>query len=157
MSHLQSSQSMTMDRREFFQHTAAAGTGTFLFGGAPALARSLAPSPNEKVRFACIGVGGKGDSDTNDAGEHGEIVALCDIRRSIPQARLPQGLFDPRVTEPAARRPAQPRQEGLPSLSLPSCSISPDESASIGIARDHFAAADRPQRPPGLIVDGVLD
>ena len=36
-------------------------------------------SANEKVRFACIGVGGKGESDTNDAGAHGEIVALCDI------------------------------------------------------------------------------
>ena len=46
----------------------------------PVLAR---PSPNEKVRFACIGVGGKGDSDTNDAGAHGEIVALCDIDSNV--------------------------------------------------------------------------
>ena len=70
-----------MDRREFFQHTA--GAGAFLLGGAPAFARSLAPSPNEKVRFACIGVGGKGDSDTKDAGKHGEIVALCDIDANV--------------------------------------------------------------------------
>ena len=72
-----------MDRRQFFKHTAAAGAGTFLVGGAPAFARSLAQSPNEKVRFACIGLGGKGDSDTNDAGEHGEIVALCDIDSEV--------------------------------------------------------------------------
>jgi predicted dehydrogenase len=72
-----------MDRRQFFKHTAAAGAGTFLAGGAPAFARSLTQSPNEKVRFACIGLGGKGDSDTNDAGEHGEIVALCDIDSDV--------------------------------------------------------------------------
>ena len=68
-----------MDRRDFLKQTAVAGTGPFLLGGAPGYARSLRPSPNEQVRFACIGVGGKGDSDTNDAGQHGEIVALCDI------------------------------------------------------------------------------
>jgi predicted dehydrogenase len=80
-----------MDRRQFFKRTAAAGAGTFLVGGAPAGARSLVQppdekpkqSPNEKVRFACIGIGGKGDSDTNDAGKHGEIVALCDIDSEV--------------------------------------------------------------------------
>ena len=36
-------------------------------------------SPNEKVRFACIGVDGKGDSDSADAGRHGDVVAICDI------------------------------------------------------------------------------
>jgi predicted dehydrogenase len=72
-----------MDRRQFFKHTAAASAGTFLVGGAPAFARSFTQSPNEKVRFACIGIGGKGDSDTNDAGEHGEIVALCDIDSEV--------------------------------------------------------------------------
>ena len=42
-------------------------------------------SPNEKVRFACIGVGGKGESDTNDAGKHGQIVALCDVDETNPR------------------------------------------------------------------------
>ena len=68
-----------MDRRDFIKQTAAAGTGSFLLGGAPGYARSLRPSPNEKVRFACIGVGGKGDSDTRDAARFGEIVGLCDV------------------------------------------------------------------------------
>ncbi len=68
-----------MDRRNFLKQTAAAGTGTFLAGGAPGYARSLRPSPNERVRFACIGVGGKGQSDTMDAAGHGEIVGLCDV------------------------------------------------------------------------------
>ena len=69
-----------MKRREFLTQTALAGVaGSALGGGGPAFASAPSRSANEKVRFACIGVGGKGDSDTNDAGDHGEIVALCDI------------------------------------------------------------------------------
>ena len=83
VAHLYSSESLTMDRREFFKHTAAAGAGTYLVGGTAASARPRRQSPNEKVRFACIGVGGKGDSDTNAAGKHGEIVALCDIDSEV--------------------------------------------------------------------------
>lgn len=67
------------NRRTFFRQSALAGTSTFLMSAAPALARTPRIVQEEKVRFACIGVGGKGDSDTNDAGRHGEIVALCDI------------------------------------------------------------------------------
>jgi predicted dehydrogenase len=69
-----------MKRRDFLTRSAVAGvSGSFLRGAAPAIARAVDESPNAKVRFACIGVGGKGDSDTNDAGKHGEIVALCDV------------------------------------------------------------------------------
>jgi len=70
-----------MDRRDFFKHTAMAGTGSLLLGATSASARP--PSANARIRFACIGVGGKGDSDTNDAGSHGEIVALCDINSKV--------------------------------------------------------------------------
>ncbi len=69
-------------RRDFLLQSALAGAaGSILLGEGPAPARgsALPRSPNEKVRFACIGVGGKGESDTEDAGKHGEIVALCDI------------------------------------------------------------------------------
>lgn len=38
-------------------------------------------SPNERIRFACIGIGGKGESDTADAAKHGEITAICDVDR----------------------------------------------------------------------------
>ncbi len=80
-----------MDRRDFFKHTAMAGTGSLLLGAtsgsAEAAAAAAAPptfsKEKQKVRFACIGVGGKGDSDTNDAGSHGEIVALCDIDTKV--------------------------------------------------------------------------
>ena len=70
-----------MDRREFFRRSALASTGSMLLSGGSAGARPAAA--DEKVRFACIGVGGKGDSDTNDAGAHGEIVALCDIDSNV--------------------------------------------------------------------------
>jgi len=68
-----------MDRRDFLKQTSAAGAAPFLLGGPPAFIRSLRPGPNERVRFACIGVGGKGDSDSRDAGRHGDVVAICDV------------------------------------------------------------------------------
>ncbi len=70
-------------RRDFLRQSAVAGAaGPLLVGQVPGRAQEpekKADAPNERVRFACIGVGGKGDSDTNDAGKHGEIVALCDV------------------------------------------------------------------------------
>ena len=67
-------------RRDFLASAAVAGaSSTFLMNPAPGLARAPRQAANDKVRFACIGVGGKGDSDTNDAGRYGEIVALCDV------------------------------------------------------------------------------
>jgi predicted dehydrogenase len=66
------------NRRYFLGQAAMAGVaGSVLGGRGSAFGRQDPPS--EKVRFACIGVGGKGESDTNDAGKHGQIVALCDI------------------------------------------------------------------------------
>src|SRR5881397_3107642 len=46
--------------------------------GAPAFLRGQ--NLNEKINVACIGVGGKGDSDSNSIFEMGgNIVALCDV------------------------------------------------------------------------------
>lgn len=64
------------NRRSFFKSTALSGAGVWL------TARSFADSPvsaNEEIQFACIGVGGKGRSDSADAGKHGRVVAICDI------------------------------------------------------------------------------
>lgn len=63
------------NRRDFVKSTAALGMGYWVAGGV-SLAQST--SANERVNIACIGVGGKGGSDTDNAGEHGNIVALCD-------------------------------------------------------------------------------
>ncbi|HLJ11836.1 MAG TPA: Gfo/Idh/MocA family oxidoreductase [Planctomycetaceae bacterium] len=63
-------------RRTFLKESAAIGIGLWAGGGVLAKAST---SANERVRFACIGIGGKGDSDSEDAGKHGDVVAICDI------------------------------------------------------------------------------
>jgi predicted dehydrogenase len=63
-------------RRDFFKQAALAGAGFWVAGG---LTPARQDSPNERVNIACIGVGGKGSSDTDQAGHHGNIVALCDV------------------------------------------------------------------------------
>jgi predicted dehydrogenase len=62
------------NRRQFLQGAAATGIGFWIAGGV-----SARPDKGDKVRIACIGVGGKGDSDSDQAGSVGEIVAICDI------------------------------------------------------------------------------
>jgi predicted dehydrogenase len=64
------------DRRRFLQTTAATGVGVFVAGRAAA---EDSKSPNERIRFACIGVGGKGSSDSADAKKAGDVVAIVDI------------------------------------------------------------------------------
>src|SRR5437016_10490456 len=59
-------------RRDFLR-SAAYGGITILVG------QSAWGQANEKVNFACIGVGGKGDSDSADAARLGNIVAICDV------------------------------------------------------------------------------
>lgn len=71
-----------VSRRKFVQTTAAVGAGFWVAGNA--LAETAKPrSPNERVQFACIGVSGKGDSDSADAYRTGDIVAICDVDDSI--------------------------------------------------------------------------
>jgi len=66
----------TTNRRRFLKTTAALGAGYWALGGvAPRESRSAV----EKIHFACVGVGGKGGSDSQDAGKAGEVVAICDI------------------------------------------------------------------------------
>ncbi|MBA4016410.1 MAG: dehydrogenase [Pirellula sp.] len=62
-------------RREFLQTSAVIGSGFFI---ANSLSAAPSKSPNERVRLACIGVGGKGGSDTDHAAELCDLVALCD-------------------------------------------------------------------------------
>jgi predicted dehydrogenase len=64
------------NRRRFIQTTAALGVGYWVAGGIEPR-RSIAA--NEQINFACIGVGGKGQSDSADAARSGNIVAICDI------------------------------------------------------------------------------
>ena len=72
-------------RRQFLQNTASIAAGAWIVGPNALLAQR---SANEQINIACIGVGGKGSGDTDHAGNHGNIVALCDIdeTRLAPKA-----------------------------------------------------------------------
>jgi len=55
--------------------------------GAPSFLRGQ--NLNEKINIACIGVGGKGDSDSNSAYDlGGNIVALCDVDETTLNKKL---------------------------------------------------------------------
>lgn len=67
-----------VSRRYFIKYSTAAVAATTLTGPYILSGKNL----NEKIRVACIGVGGKGSGDTDDAAScGGEIVALCDVDR----------------------------------------------------------------------------
>ena len=68
------------NRREFLKQSAIIGVGASAYGGV-ALRESKAA--NEQLNIACIGVGGKGSGDTEQAGKFGNIVALCDVDEEI--------------------------------------------------------------------------
>ncbi len=68
--------SMTTNRRSFLFGASVAGFG-ILAQGRRGWAGGV--GPNETLNIACIGVGGKGASDTDQASRCGRIVAVCDI------------------------------------------------------------------------------
>jgi predicted dehydrogenase len=68
------------NRRRFLQTTAATGIGFWVAGGVQA---QESKSPNERIAIACIGLGGKGSEDSNDAGRHGDVVAICDTNENL--------------------------------------------------------------------------
>jgi predicted dehydrogenase len=69
-----------LHRRQILQAGAAAGLGYFFTG--PSFSVVKAAGSNGKLNFAGIGVGGKGRSDIEQAGQFGDVVALCDIDES---------------------------------------------------------------------------
>ena len=66
----------SLTRRQFLSRTALiAGAATLSF---PYVGRVL--GANDRINVACIGVGGKGSSDSSDAAScGGHIVAICDV------------------------------------------------------------------------------
>lgn len=69
--------SIHVNRRAFLG-AGAVGLGYFYSAPAYSAAR-MGRKPNETLRFAGIGVGGKGSSDIDQAGRLGEVIALCDV------------------------------------------------------------------------------
>jgi predicted dehydrogenase len=78
-------------RRDFLKQTSLAGVGFWVAGG---LSLADSKSPNEKLNIACIGVGGKGSSDTDQAAQCGNIVALCDIDDNTLNAKAEETTKD---------------------------------------------------------------
>jgi len=70
-------------RRDFFKSAAVTGAGVWVVGSPGCAELKPLPkpryvSPNEKLNVACVGIGGKGSSDTS--GNRSEnVVALCDV------------------------------------------------------------------------------
>ena len=66
------------NRRDFLKTSAAASTAWWVGHSlTPAFAQSRANIEN--INFACVGIEGKGSSDSQDAGKNGNVVAICDI------------------------------------------------------------------------------
>ncbi len=63
-------------RRTFLKTTAAVGAGYFVAAGSR---QALSQSPNERPNVVCIGVGGKGGSDSANAAKFGNVIAICDV------------------------------------------------------------------------------
>jgi predicted dehydrogenase len=65
------------NRRDFLKQTTLAGAGFWVAGGLSLAAPGK--SANGKLNFACVGVGGKGDSDSAHVADLGVVVAICDV------------------------------------------------------------------------------
>jgi len=63
-------------RRTFLKTSAAIGAGYWALGG---IAPRQSIAANERIQFACVGVEGKGHSDSDDALNSGDVIALCDV------------------------------------------------------------------------------
>ncbi|WP_437222490.1 Gfo/Idh/MocA family protein [Planctomicrobium sp. SH661] len=79
------------NRREFLSAGAALGTAWWVGNQ---VSRAEEKSPNSKVSYACIGVGGKGNSDSADAANLGAIVAICDVDARTLEKKSKQAGFE---------------------------------------------------------------
>ncbi len=73
-------------RRDFLKQSTLAGVGFWVGGTSVSLAQDK-KSANERLNIACIGVGGKGSSDTDQAGGVGNVVAICDVDEDYLNAK----------------------------------------------------------------------
>ena len=66
-------------RRGFLQTASLAGAGYFVAAGNR---QAWSDSALEMPNVACIGVGGKGSSDSDNAALFGNVIAICDVDRN---------------------------------------------------------------------------
>jgi len=77
-------------RREFLQTATVTSVGYWVLAGTTP---KVSASPNERLAFAGIGIGGKGSSDIANAGRFADVVAICDVdkgRLNGAQRRYPK-------------------------------------------------------------------
>ncbi len=67
-------------RRDFVKTASAAGLGFWVAGG---IAPKQSRAANEQIQFACIGISGKGGSDSRHAAMNGKVVGICDTNSSL--------------------------------------------------------------------------
>ena len=66
-------------RRQFLRATSLGGAGYFAAAGNR---RAWSQAAIERPTVACIGVGGKGSSDSDNAALFGDVIAICDVDRN---------------------------------------------------------------------------
>jgi predicted dehydrogenase len=71
-------------RRRFLQSTSLGGVGYFAAAGGR---RTWSISANEELTIACVGVGGKGGTDSDNAALYGRVVAICDVDRNTLESK----------------------------------------------------------------------
>ena len=79
MSRARSVSALTAPRRGFMTTASVVAGGYWIAPGLRADEAKPATSANEEVRFACIGIGGKGASDSASAARAGKVVAVADV------------------------------------------------------------------------------
>ena len=79
-------------RREFLAASAATAAVSAGYFVAPEVRAQGTKGANEEIRFACVGVGGKGQSDSADAGRSGKVVAVADVDSN--QLKRAEGAFE---------------------------------------------------------------
>lgn len=73
-----------LGRRSFLGSASLLGAGYFAAAGTrPAQSASA----NEQLTVACIGVGGKGNSDSDNAALFGRVIAICDVDRNTLESK----------------------------------------------------------------------
>jgi len=75
------------NRRQFIQASAVAGVGFYAGTAAAGDKQDKEKSPVERLKFACVGVGGKGSSDTDHVARLGDVVAICDCDENSLNAK----------------------------------------------------------------------
>jgi len=78
---------MTKPTRRSFLKTAAVVGGAISSTGYFVAESNAQGSSSKRLNVACIGVGGKGGGDANNAAKFGNIVAICDVDRSRLDAK----------------------------------------------------------------------